>query len=69
MNKPTVHYDADGIAEIAVGERATVNVIDHYNEWLYHGQMVFTSTVLNYDTETGVFETKNSVYVPMKLDN
>lgn len=66
-HKPTVHYNIDGVKHIVVGQRATVNVIDHYSEWLYSGQMVSTSTVLSYDEKTSIFETKNSIYVPMKL--
>ena len=66
--KPTVHYNVDGVKHIIVGQGATVNVLDHYSEWLCSGQMVLTSIVLSYDGNTGIFETKNSIYVPMKLE-
>lgn len=68
MVKPLVHYNINGVVDIVVGQQATVNVIDHYKEWLYCGQRVYTSVVLCYDESTGVFETKNSIYVPMELD-
>lgn len=66
--KPTVHYNIDGVVHIVVGQQATVNAIDHYKWSIYSNQMIATSVVLCYDESTGIFETKNSIYVPMKLD-
>lgn len=68
-NKPTVHYNINGIKHIVVGQQATVNALDHYKDWIYSNQMIYTSIVLDYDESTGIFETKNSIYVPMELED
>lgn len=59
--KPTVKYDVMAITRIEVGKRADVYGIDHP---LLGSQWINTSAVLNYDKETGVFETWNTIYVP-----
>ena len=66
-NKPTVHYNVEGVVYIVIGQRATVNVIDHPR--FYCGEMVFTSDVIDYDEGSGVFETLNTIYVPMKTND
>lgn len=63
-DKPTVEYAAiDSLKYIAVGERASVIAFDHYR---LGTQRVSTSTVLNVDKRTGVFETRNTIYVPVQ---
>lgn len=65
-NKKVVHY-IDPLY-IEVGQRATVTPVDHTNpvegQGAINGQIAHTSTVLNYDKETGVFETRYSIYKP-----
>lgn len=65
-DKPTIHYDIDGVVHIVIGVGATVNVLDHPG--FNYGQMVWTSEVLNYDENTGIFETKNTIYEPMTIN-
>jgi len=64
--KPTIRYSPNGVVHIEVGVGAVVNVIDHPG--FNYGQMVWTSTVLEYDEETGIFETLNTIYVPAKVE-
>lgn len=66
-NKPVVHYDIDGVVHIVIGVGATVNVLNHPR--FNYNQMVWTSAVLSYDENTGVFETSNSIYVPASLED
>jgi len=66
-NKPTVRYNPSGVVYIKVGEVATVNAIDHPS--FSYGQLLWTSYVINYDEDSGVFETWNIVYVPAKVEN
>ena len=68
MNKPIVHYRKDCVVKVAVGIGAIVTPVDHTNH--VEGQHVsnerpcWTSKVLSYDKETGVFETMNTIYQP-----
>jgi len=67
-DKPVVHYSK--LMFCQVGWRARVIPVDHANplEWQHvvNGVENITSVVLNYDKETGEFETKNSIYRPIK---
>jgi len=63
-NKPTIRYNPSGVVYIKVGEMATVNAVDHPN--FSYGQLIWTSYVIDYDEDSGVFETLNTIYVPSK---
>jgi len=64
--KPTVLYNKSPENDfIVVGQRAGVRLAEnHHNGMIYGGELVSTSTVLNYDPATGVFETRNTIYKP-----
>ena len=61
--KPVVKYHKDIPHRIVVGGYAFVTVVDHLE--FSPNREVRTSTVLAYDQETGVFETKNTHYQPV----
>lgn len=64
MTKKTVHYSPVE-SHIVVGQSAFVYPIDHPNsELVSNTELAITTTVLNYDSSTGVFETRNTIYVP-----
>jgi hypothetical protein len=65
--KPVTHYLRDDFADdIEVGEYASVFAVDHYRL----GQtLVQTTRVVNYDRETGVFETRNTIYKPLDIQS
>lgn len=66
MTKRTVHYNKDEFVLIEVGKQVEVYAVDHYNKsYIFPHQRVITSTVLCYNEDTGVFETLNSIYVPI----
>ena len=65
MTKPTVHYDKSKGTKIVVGKSATVWPTDHTSELVSNTKFISTSTVLKYTKSTGVFETRNSIYVPI----
>jgi len=48
------------------GGRAMVYPINHTSRWVVNNEVVTTSMVLNVDN--GVFETHNSIYVPIRMD-
>lgn len=70
MDKKIVKYSA--LYSIAVGQSATVVPVDHTNPLrgeddprrVVNGQVAYTSAVQSYDETTGIFETRNSIYVP-----
>jgi hypothetical protein len=62
-NKQVVQYRVTPYQYIQVGESAVVIPVDHPDtELVTNGQAALTSEVLSYDTETGEFETKNTLY-------
>jgi hypothetical protein len=63
--KPTVLYTPSKYGRIEVGLPATVRAWTHPSHLILPGDIVNTSTVQSYDQETGVFETRNSIYKPM----
>ena len=68
--KPVVHYHSKlPRNHIQVGDRASIRLAeDHYAGCgMVGGESVHTSTVMAYDEVTGIFETRNTMYVP-KLD-
>lgn len=66
MSKQVVHYAPSARDLIVVGLRADVLPVDHPDTLCVpRGYRAITSTVQSYDSETGVFETKNSIYKPV----
>jgi hypothetical protein len=63
--KPVVHYKPTELP-ILVGNRAIVITVDHPASYLNDAPYVYTSMVVEYDAESGVFETLNTKYVPFK---
>lgn len=63
--KPIVHYKNPlMISGWAKGTRAIITVIDHPK--LPGERQVITTPILNNDDESGVFETSNTLYVPVE---
>lgn len=61
-----VHYKANAMAYIKVGESAVIYPIDHPDFDLVSNKTeVITSPVRALDAATGVFVTKNSCYIPV----
>lgn len=66
-NKRSVQYDVEQDVVIELGRRAFVFPIDHTDsENVSNTTHVLTSPVVKYDKQTGVFETENSIYHPVK---
>lgn len=66
MSKPIVRYTPSKDDFIEVGRGAFVYPADHWDNMnVSNHQIAHTSTVLQYTKDTGEFETKNSVYVPI----
>ena len=65
-NKPTVHYKGKAQKFML---SAYLLPVDHPNHLVGHSvsntEYVTTSKVLNWNEETGVIETKNTIYVPL----
>ena len=65
QEKPVVQYRTNPYTRIVVGDSAFVVPVDHPDTVnVTNGQGALTSEVVSYDPETGVFETKNTHYVP-----
>ena len=62
--KPVVHYIPDVLDVIRVGTSALITPINHYGYLVSNTKLVKTSKVLNYNPETGIFETENTIYIP-----
>ncbi len=67
-NKKTVYYDKDRGAYIEVGRRASVFPFNHTSLSVRNSYVCNTSTVLKQDVETGAFETLNTHYVPLTVE-
>lgn len=63
--KPFVRYKPTEDQFIRVGFSAFVFPVDHTSELVSNKTKVITSIVVNYNKETGRFETQNTVYIPM----
>lgn len=64
-NKPVVHYsNVRFVTKNDVPCFAFVQTIDHPNLENGPETLAKTSEIVNYDETTGIFETKNTVYVP-----
>lgn len=62
--KKTVQYVMDENSFIIPGHGAVVFAVDHYSPLTDGFGLVRTTEVQAYDKRTGVFETKNTIYVP-----
>ena len=67
MTKPTVQYNAaQGVVKLSWdGIRYSVTPINHPDYETFNDGPVITSKVVTEIDETGVFETQNSIYVPV----
>ena len=68
MTKPTVQYNAAcGVIKLTYdGIRYSITPINHPDsDNVSNNQPVITSRVVTEIDETGVFETQNSIYVPV----
>jgi hypothetical protein len=66
--KQLVVYDANENDYLVIGHPAYVTPVDHPDTYnVTNGRIVRTTVVEWYNTDTGVFETKNTRYVPSKL--
>jgi hypothetical protein len=66
-NKPIVHYSRL-FSTLVVGQFASVVTADHPDAYLNDAPYVWTSAVLKVNEETGEFETRNTMYVPVKVE-
>lgn len=63
--KPIVHYRLSGISvPIVVGKGAFIFPVNHPH--CSNTTIAHTSEVINYDPETGIFETRNTIYKPLQ---
>jgi hypothetical protein len=64
--KPTVHYYDE---PTFVNGRAFVIPVDHYRhgDEIHNGNLVLTSCIVSRDEATGVFETQNTIYKPLRI--
>lgn len=65
MNKPVVHYAPSKYDVIVSGMSAYVLPVDHPSAYVSNEATVRTSTVVVVH-EDGSFETKNTLYKPLK---
>ena len=65
MNKPVVHYAPSKDDMIVSGMSAYVFPVDHPSDYVSNETAVRTSTVVVVH-EDGSFETKNTLYKPLK---
>lgn len=68
--KKIVQYSAAyfGAYENPVSHSVSVQTVDHPGPFYFgeqNGDMLTTSAVVSYDETTGIFETQNTVYVPV----
>lgn len=63
--KNVVHYRPMPADFIAVGKNAFVRPLDHPSELVSNTKEVVTSEVVFYDPESQVFETQNTIYIPV----
>lgn len=64
--KPVVLYNRDDGYDIEVGMHARICPVNHSSNLVTNDVVVTTSAVLSEDS--GVFETINTIYVPIKRD-
>lgn len=66
MNKRVVFYDPNHGALIPIGSSAVVYPINHDSPLVSNTKHVKTSAVISANSETGEFETENTLYKPYK---
>jgi len=66
--KKIVHYKPSRLDLIREGLHARVFPIDHPSIFVSNTAYVETSVVIKHNSETGEFETLNSIYKPVKDD-
>ena len=64
--KPIVLYDSTAPSDIVVGRGAYVLPINHSSREVSNTTTVLTSKVVRYNKLSGEFETKNTIYKPIK---
>ena len=62
--KPVVHYTPTSSDFIALGRDACIKTTDHPG--CSNLKFVITTQVVDYDVDTGEFETMNTLYKPVK---
>ena len=62
MEKDIAYYDKSKYYKVEVGAYAIIYPLGHKN--VANGSVAKTSRVVSYDEVSGVFETKNTMYVP-----
>lgn len=60
-DKPVVQYLPNAWNYVNVGQRASVYALNHPH---LGADRISTSKVVSYDSNTGEFETQNTLYVP-----
>ena len=65
-SKQVVHYI--DLIRCEVGLRATLIPVDHPSNLVVNGERSITSMVLSYDRETGIIETMNTIYKPVRSE-
>lgn len=66
MRKNDVEYNPYKGYRIVVGESAYVYPLNHPSPTVTNSTVVATSPVVSYNASTGVFETKNTIYTPIR---
>jgi hypothetical protein len=66
-SKKIVKYKKATVIYIAAGMSAMVETVDHPD--CSNKKYVVTSCVLKHDPKSGVFETLNTLYVPVEANN
>lgn len=63
--KNVVHYRPMPADFIEVGKHAFVRPLDHPSDLVSNTKEVVTSEVVFYDPESQIFETRNTIYIPV----
>jgi hypothetical protein len=66
MPKPVALYDSTRPYKIEEGQSAIIFPITHYSDQVSLKKFILTTPVIDYDFETGDFETENTIYKPCK---
>jgi hypothetical protein len=67
MQKPIVHYTPTAFDSIVYGFYAYVEPVDHTSPYVSNTRAVTTSRVIRVENN-GVFETMNSIYIPVGIE-
>lgn len=66
MTKPIAYYDSTRVERLELGQRAIIAVTMHPNRAINGDGYILTSRVTSLQA-AGVFETENTIYVPVPL--